>query len=239
MNILDLLNDSVGGDGLAKLGGSFGLDPAQSRALAEQLAPAIAGGARRRAQQEGGVHALLAGLEGESQARYLSQPEAAAEPDARAQGEAFLETIFGQREGQAQLADAAADRTGAPREAAESFLPALAALLQGAMQQRAPDAEIQAARQAFPMEKDRPNSGLGEMFAEASRMGGGTEGPGLGGLLGGLLGALGGAAGAQPGTQAGTQPAAGGGSLGSLLMMLDRDGDGSPLDDVVGMLMRR
>ncbi len=52
------------------------------------------------------------------------------------------------------------------------------------------------------------------------------EGGGLGGMLGGLLdGALGG------GEQ--TAPAAGG--LGGLASMLDFDGDGNPLDDIMGM----
>lgn len=52
---------------------------------------------------------------------------------------------------------------------------------------------------------------------------GGAAG-GLGGLLGQVLGGLGG----------GTQPAAAGG-LGGLASMLDLDGDGNPLDDILGM----
>ncbi len=47
-------------------------------------------------------------------------------------------------------------------------------------------------------------------------------GGGLGGLLGGLLGGGG-----------------GGGGMGGLAAMLDRDGDGNPLDDVLGMLGKR
>lgn len=50
---------------------------------------------------------------------------------------------------------------------------------------------------------------------------------GLGGLLGGMLG--GGAAGAQP-------TGGGGGGLGALASMLDADGDGNPLDDVLRMM---
>lgn len=57
--------------------------------------------------------------------------------------------------------------------------------------------------------------------AESGAMGG------LGGLLGQVLGGLG-----------GSQPAAAGGSLGGLgglASMLDLDGDGNPLDDIMGM----
>jgi hypothetical protein len=44
---------------------------------------------------------------------------------------------------------------------------------------------------------------------------------GLGGLLGGLLGGQG-----KPG----------GGGLGGIMAMLDADGDGNPLDDIMGMM---
>lgn len=58
----------------------------------------------------------------------------------------------------------------------------------------------------------------------ASQPAGGALGA-LGGLVGGLLGGRGAA------------PAAGGAGLGGMLMgMLDQDGDGSPLDDVMRML---
>ena len=60
-----------------------------------------------------------------------------------------------------------------------------------------------------------------------AKQSGGGEGGGLGGLIGGILGgALGG--GGQ------TAPASGGG-LGGLASMLDFDGDGNPLDDIMGM----
>ncbi|KTE08192.1 DUF937 domain-containing protein [Sphingopyxis sp. H115] len=58
------------------------------------------------------------------------------------------------------------------------------------------------------------------------------EGGGLSGGLGGMLGnVLGGALGG------GTAPSAGGlGGLGGLGKMLDMDGDGNPLDDIMGMV---
>lgn len=55
-------------------------------------------------------------------------------------------------------------------------------------------------------------------------------GGGLGGLLGGLLG------GNAGGSRAG---AGGGGGLGGLAAMLDADGDGNPLDDIIGMMTRK
>lgn len=63
----------------------------------------------------------------------------------------------------------------------------------------------------------------GMMAKSASAGGTSTGSGGLGGLLGQVLGGLGGG-----------QPAAAGG-LGGLASMLDLDGDGNPLDDILGM----
>lgn len=54
--------------------------------------------------------------------------------------------------------------------------------------------------------------------------GGGSSGGGLMGMIGGLMG----------GNKGGDQ----GGGLGMLTQMLDADGDGSPLDDILGKFMR-
>lgn len=57
---------------------------------------------------------------------------------------------------------------------------------------------------------------------------GGTLGGGLGGGLGSILGSV-------LGGQGGGQAAAQGGMLGKIGSMLDFDGDGNPLDDILGM----
>lgn len=64
----------------------------------------------------------------------------------------------------------------------------------------------------------------------------------LGGLLGGGLAGSGGLGGAAPASVPATAPATPpelGGLLGTLNRALDRDGDGSALDEVIGMLGRR
>ena len=109
------------------------------------------------------------------------------------------------------------------------MLPALAAMLQGGMQKQAPDAEISAAMSG-PMAAvgDAQGAGIGDLLSAlggAQAQGGG----GIGGLLGGAMKAFGG-----PRPEAN----ASGGGLGPLLQMLDSDGDGSPLDDVLGMIMK-
>lgn len=68
---------------------------------------------------------------------------------------------------------------------------------------------------------------------------GGSEEGGLGGLLGSVLGgggqSAGGLGGVLGGLLGGGQQAAPAGGLGGLGSLLDMDGDGNPLDDIIGM----
>ena len=249
MSLMDLLKQAQGGQGLGQLGQQLGLDPSMVEKLVGQMAPAISGGVKQRAQAEGGLGAILGQLQGEHSAQYFDQPQQAAAPQARAQGEDFLESIFGTREAAPQLAQAAAEKVGAPVDKAQELLPALAAMLQGGMQKQAPDNDIGAMMQGLQQSgADKAGAGLGDLLGA---LGGGQGG---GGGLGGLLGALGGGKSGGGGglggmlggmLGGGKQPAGGAqaggmaGGLGGLLQMLDQDGDGSPMDDIVGMLMKK
>ena len=76
------------------------------------------------------------------------------------------------------------------------------------------------------MQKQAPDNDIGAMMSGLQQAGADKAGSGLGDILG----ALGGGDGQQP--QAG-------GGLGGLLQMLDQDGDGSPMNEIVGMLMKK
>ena len=204
MSLLKMLMDAQGGQGMGQLAQKFGIDEAQLGGLAEMVAPAISGGAKRRAQQPGGLEAMLGQMMGEGQGRYLDEPVAAAEPEARQQGEQFLEQILGSRDASQQLGQAAAERSGVSPDVVSQVLPALAAMMQGGMQRQMPDQTLQ-----------------GMMQGAGQSSGGGG---GLMGLIGGLLG--------------GNKGSGGGLDLGALTQMLDADGDGSPLDDILEKVMR-
>lgn len=73
-------------------------------------------------------------------------------------------------------------------------------------------------------------SSRGQSGDAAPQAGGG----GLGGMLGSVLGGVLGGGGAQPSPQ----PQAQAGGLGGLGSMLDMDGDGNPLNDIIGMAGR-
>lgn len=241
MSLMDLLKQAQGGQGLAQLGQQFGMDTSMVEKLAGQLAPAISGGVQQRAQAEGGLGAILGQLQGEGAAQFFEQPAAIGQ-QAQQQGQEFLQQIFGSAEAAPQLAQAAAEQVGAPVEKAQELLPALAAMLQGGMQKQAPDGDIGAMMQGLQQTgADSAGSGLGDLLGALGGQGGGgalgglmgalgggqSGGGGLGGMLGGLLGG---------GKQ---QEAQSGGGLGGLLQMLDQDGDGSPMNDIVGMLMKK
>ena len=223
MSLLQMLQQAGGGNGLAQLASQLGLDEQTTQSLAERMAPAISGGMAQRAQAEGGMGALLGTLQGNNAAQFANNPAEAAAPAAQAQGQDFLAQIFGSQEAAPQIAQAAAADTGATPQQAESLLPALAAMLQGQMQQQAPDTEIEAAQASLAATGDGAGAGLGDLLGAL----GGSSGGGIGGLVSGLMG--GGSGNAQQG------------GLGSLLAMLDTDGQASSqggLGDMLGKLMR-
>ena len=105
------------------------------------------------------------------------------------------------------------------------FLPALAAMLQGAMQKQAPDDQVRGAMGALGSE-DKAGSGIEDL---------------LGALQGGGSRRLAASAACSAACLAEANPqaqASGGGGLDNLLMMLDADGDGSPLNDIVKKFAR-
>lgn len=213
MSLLNMLRSAQGGQGLAQLAKQFDMDPGQAEGLAEMLAPTIGRAARRRAD-DGAAADVLNQFQGERMGGYFDRPDEAARPEARAEGERFLEQVLGSRDATREVAHAAAERAGADKSTVEQFLPALAAMMQGGMQKQTPDTDIQGL--------------LGQLGGAAGGSGGSSGGGGLMGMLGGLLGG----SKTSPGQPQGSP-------LGALAQMLDADGDGSPLDDILEKVMRR
>lgn len=170
MSLLKMLQQAQGGQGLGELAKQFGMDEGQAGGLAEMLAPAIGSAAKKRAEG-GGIEALLGQLQGEAQGGLFDDAAAAAGPEARAQGENFLDNILGSSEARQQLGQAAAERSGVDSGTVEQFMPALAAMLQGGMQKQTPDDGI---------------AGL------LGGLGGGGASGGGGGIMGMVSGLLGG-----------------------------------------------
>lgn len=172
-SLMNMLQGAGGGQGLAQLGQQFGLDRAQVENLTSMLAPAL-GQATAAQARAGNDETVLRQIEGSGLAGLLDRPEAAADEGVRAQGESFLSSIL---DGGARgtLEARAAEQSSVSPDTVASFLPALAAMVQGAMQQQVPDDEIAAERSR--------SGGLGDLL-------GGLGGQQQGGALGGLMNML-------------------------------------------------
>ncbi|MFN7029945.1 MAG: DUF937 domain-containing protein [Sphingopyxis sp.] len=207
MNLTDILAQAGGIESMAK---DLGIPPAMAKQGAEALLPAILGGFKKQAQS-GGIEGL-GGLLGQLGGGGLLDSVLGSQPTPVAPGNEVLGQIFGSKDVSRTVAGQAATQTGLDSGLLKKMLPILAMMVAGYM-----------AKQGGP---SQGGGGLGDLIGGA--LGGGSGGSGgLGGMLGNILGgAVGG--GAAP-------AAAGGGALVDLANMLDLDGDGNPLDDIMGM----
>jgi len=200
-------------DLLAQMGGldsmsrELGVDRQQAATGIEALLPAILGGLKKQAQaQPGGIEGL-GGLLGQLGGGSLLDDVLAPEPTHVEKGNDVLGQIFGSKDVSRTVAQDAAQRSGLDPSLLKKMLPMLAMLVAGFVARQGSAGQAQAAP---------GGGGLGDML--------GGAGGGLGGLLGGLLGGGGGGS------------AGGGlGGLGGLASMLDLDGNGNPLDDIMRM----
>jgi hypothetical protein len=186
----------------------LGVNETVAEAGAAALLPAILGGFKKTTQAQPGGLEGLGGLLGSLGGGGLFDSVVAPEPTPVEQGNDVLGQIFGSKDVSRTVADHASGQTGIDPSLLKKMLPILAMLVAGYMAKQSGGGE---------------GGGLGGLIG--GMLGGGGQasgGGGLGGMLGNVLGGGGQAA-----------PAAGG--LGGLASMLDMDGDGNPLDDIMGM----
>ncbi len=203
---MDISSILVQSGAIDGIANQLGIPPAMARAGAGALLPSILGGMKGQAQQQsGGLGDLIGMLGGMGGAGMLEQ---VLSPNAAnvGQGNEVLGQIFGSKDVSRTVAADASAKSGIDAETLKKMLPLLAMAVAGYM--------------AY---QGRQGGGAAPAQADAGGLGGG-----LGGILGSILG--GGAS--TPAAPAAT-PAAGG--LGGLGSMLDMDGDGNPLNDILGM----
>ncbi|MDZ7591223.1 MAG: DUF937 domain-containing protein [Rubrivivax sp.] len=220
MQITELLAQMGGLQSMAR---ELGVDERQVASGADALLPAILGGFKNQAQAQPAGLEGLGGLLGQLGGGSLLDEVLAPQPTDASHGNEVLGQIFGSKDVSRAVANNAAAQSGLDPSLLKQMLPLLAMLVTGLM-----------ARQgAAAPAADAPGGmagGLGDALAGA--LGGGG---GLGGLFGGLLGGQGSPGRAQGGG-AGGGPAGGpAGGLGGLASMLDLDGNGNPLDDILRM----
>ena len=125
------------------------------------------------------------------------------------QGNDILGQIFGSKDVSRQVADHASAQSGISADTLKKLLPIVAMLVAGYLA--------------------RQNAAPGAQAPTAAPQAGG-----LGGMLGSVLGSVLGGGAAAPAAA----PAAPAGGIGGLTSILDLDGDGNPLNDIIGMAGR-
>ena len=196
---------------LKQVASQFGLEDAQAQSAVKALLPAISGGLKRNTAQEGGLQALMGALQGGSHDRYLDNPAELAQPQALQDGNGILGHLLGSKDMSRQVASHAAQRTGLDGGLLKKMLPMVAAMAMGSLSKQSKQPDIASALMGAL-------SGGGQQQASSG---------GLGGLVGSLLG------GGKQQAQSQANP------LGMLGGLLDADGDGSPMDDILNMVMKR
>lgn len=188
----------------------MGIDPQTAAAGAAVLLPSILGGFKNQAQAAPGGIEGLGSILGQMGGGGLLDAVVGNQPTPVDQGNAILGQIFGSREVSREVAGHAAAQSGINADTLKRLLPVVAMLVAGYLARQGTSGQSTTA--------DRSGGGLG-----------GAMGGGMGGMLGQVLGSvLGGGREASA-----TTPSAGG-----LAGMLDLDGDGNPLNDIIGMAGR-
>ena len=223
MNMMDIIMQAAGGQAPQQVGQQFGLDQQQSQSAISALLPAISSAMKQNTNNPQGLAGLLGALQKGNHSQYLDNPAQLGQAQATTEGNAILGHLFGSKDVSRGVASHAAEKTGIGADVLKKMLPMVAMMAMGSLGKQTSGAGMFNA-----------GGGMKGMLAQMAiqQVTGGSKG-GLGGLLGGLLG--GGTARRQ---QAQAQQAHSQG-LGMLGKMLDADGDGSSMDDVLGMLMKR
>ncbi len=222
LNLMDMLSSGAGQGALSQLGKQFGLDESATQSAVKALLPAISGGLKRNVSQEGGLEALMGALQNGNHSQYLEQPETLASPETVNDGNAILGHLFGSKDVSRQVAAKASERSGVSTDLMKQLLPMVASLAMGSLSKQSKDPNV-------------PANLMGDLGSIASAALGGAAGGSQqsgGGLLGGLLGGLMGGGNKQ-------QASSGGGAMGMIGNLLDADKDGSAVDDIFDMVMKR
>ena len=213
MNILDMIMQAQGGKAAQNTGSQFGLNAKQSQGAIAALLPAISSALKQNTQQPQGLQALLGALQGGKHEQYLEKADMYGQPETTQQGNAILGHLFGSKEVSRAVAGHASKQSGIGADILKKMLPMVATMAMGSLS------------------KQTRQPSMAQQLAGLALGGGQQQSGGLGSLLGALTG---GNARRQRGYEQQRQQ-----GMGFLGKMLDADGDGSMMDDVLGMAMKQ
>lgn len=207
MNISNILQQS---GAIGSIAQQLGVNEQVAQAGAAALLPAILGGFKKTAQAQPSGLEGLGGILGQLGGGGLLDSVLSPEPTPVEKGNDVLGQIFGSKDVSRQVAGHASSQTGIDPALLKKMLPILAMLVAGYLAKQ---------------NAGESGGGLGGLIG--GMLGGGQAGAGQsGGALGGILGSVLGGGQAAPSAS---------GGLGGIGSLLDMDGDGNPLDDIIGM----
>ncbi len=221
MNLLEMIMSAQNGATAQQAAQSTGLPPAQAQSAIAALLPAISSALKMNTESPQGLAGLLGALQGGRHAEYLDNPQMLGQPQTVNDGNAILGHLFGSKEVSRAVAGHAAKQTGIGADVLKKLLPLVASMAMGSLSKQTKQPSMQSA--------------LTGMAIQHLMGGGGQKSSGLGSILQAVMG---GKAKQQRQVQQ-RQVQAHQNGMGIIGKMLDADGDGSIMDDVLRMAMNK
>jgi len=215
MNLLDMIMSAQGGASAQQAGAQLGLNQQQSQSAIAALLPAISSALKQNTASPQGLAGLLGALQGGKHEQYLENPQMLGQQQTVTDGNAILGHLFGSKDVSRAVAGHAAQKTGIGADVLKKLLPLVATMAMGSLSKQTKAPTMQSALTGMAMQ----------------HLMGGQKKSGLGAILGAVTGANG-----RQQRQAQQTHQQGMGIIGKLL---DADGDGSMMDDVLKMAMNR
>ena len=215
INLLDMIMSAQGGNTAQQVGAQLGLDQNQSKSAIAALLPAISSALKQNTNNPQGLAGLLGALQKGNHEEYLDNPQMLGQQQTVNDGNAILGHLFGSKDVSRAVAGHAAQKTGIGADVLKKLLPLVATMAMGSLSKQTRQPTMKSALTGLAMQH---------------LMGGGQK-SGLGSILGAVTGANN-----RQRQQAQQTHQQGMGIIGKLL---DADGDGSMMDDVLRMAMNK
>ena len=213
MNLLEMIMEAQGGAAAQQAGAQLGLNQQQSQSAIAALLPAISSALKQNTANPQGLAGLLGALQNGQHEQYLDNPQMLGQPQTVNDGNAILGHLFGSKEVSRAVAGRASEKTGIGSDVLKKLLPLVATMAMGSLSKQTKQPTMQSALTGLAMQ----------------HLMGGQKKSGLGAILGAVTGAN---SRQQRQTQQTHQQ-----GMGIIGKMLDADGDGSMMDDILQMAM--
>lgn len=213
MNLLEMIMSAQNGAAAQQAGAQLGLNQSQSQSAIAALLPAISSALKQNTANPQGLAGLLGALQNGQHEQYLDNPQMLGQPQTVNDGNAILGHLFGSKEVSRAVAGRASEQTGIGSDVLKKLLPLVATMAMGSLSKQTKAPTMQSALTGLAMQ----------------HLMGGPKKSGLGAILSAVTGANGRQ---QRQTQQTHQQ-----GMGILGKMLDADGDGSMMDDILQMAM--